>query len=702
MSRLAEEDVMKNRIDVLRLRAREYDNGIQKFLLKFYERYKYNINDPYETYAEAFAYAMDSLDPVIDEGELIVGKPDNSKEYRDAWALRYKQLAEDGGIPTLVGRDSHMAIDYELLLAEGTEGIRAKIEERLAATTVQKAKKLYDAQISALLAVERFSLRYSELAASLAENAENERKTELLNIAEICKRVPRYPARSLHEAIQAVNFICLCLNHDPHRPTSHQYMLGRIDRYLLPFYLHDIKSGVLTREQAQTLIDCMGVQINNRVPNGLSCGYMVGGRYPDGRVCANDLTMMGIQSVDNVRLIYPAVGFCYCNDMPKKYLQKACEVLSHGHSHPAIFNDDLISEGLRMYGVPHEESVNYIHSTCVEITPIASSYVWVASPYTNMLELLLKCLDREYSSFDELMACYFELLDKSIAENCEREISNRKRRQKETVEPLLSCFVNDCIERGLDMNDGGARYNWVMPSFVGIGNLVDSLFVIKKSVFDEKYITLAEIKVACDTNFEANEPLRQRFLNRYPKYGNDCDEVDLIYPLITEHIVEECKKYTTHFDSRLIPSVFCWQMHDRFGRATGATPDGRTANMPLGDGSGPCQGRELKGPTASVLSTTKWSHKEFVGGVALNMKFSKSQIGESSIDNMCSLIKTYMDRGGFEIQINVVDSEMLKKARKNPSEYSDLMVRIGGYSDYFVKLSRSMQEELVLRTEHNI
>ena len=172
---------------------------------------------------------------------------------------------------------------------------------------------------------------------------------------------------------------------------------------------------------------------------------------------------------------------------------------------------------------------------------------------------------------------------------------------------------------------------------------------------------------------------------------------------ITEHIISECKKYNAiHTNGRLIPSVFCWVMHERFGKETGATPDGRKAGFPLGDGSGPCQGRESNGPTASILSSTKWDHHELIGGVAVNMKFSKSSLGTNSLTTMKNLIKTYLTRGGFEMQINVIDKETLKKAVLNPEEYRDLVVRIGGYSDYFVKLSPEMQQEVILRTEHVI
>ena len=481
------------------------------------------------------------------------------------------------------------------------------------------------------------------------------------------------------------------------------FQLGHPDRYLYEFYKNDINDGHITKEYAQLLLDCLGLQINMRVPNGLSSGYMVGGRDYNGNIIANELTEMCMQVIRDIRLVYPSVGLCYTTGMPEKYLDKACEILSYGHSHPAIFGDDTIAKGLMRYGVPERESHNYIHSTCVEITPVGASNVWVASPYTNMTYFLLSAMNREYTDFDSFVKTILIELNKHIKNNFDNENLQRDVRAKNSINPLLSCFVNDCLERGIDIEMGGAKYNWIMPSFVGMANFIDSLYAIKTLVFEQKQLTLCQYKSILDNNFENNEDLRLKILYNIPKYGNDIDEVDEYFAYFTDHIVNECKKYSAiHSNGNLIPSVFCWVMHERFGRETSATPDGRKAGFPLGDGSGPCQGREMNGPTASVLSSTKWEHCNFIGGVAVNMKFSKALLGKNSLVAMKGLIKTYLQRGGFEIQINVIDTQTLKKAQITPEKYKDLVVRIGGYSDYFVRLSPQMQEEVILRTEHNV
>lgn len=224
-------------------------------------------------------------------------------------------------------------------------------------------------------------------------------------------------------------------------------------------------------------------------------------------------------------------------------------------------------------------------------------------------------MDREYGSFEELLSEGLSRLDKIIKRNYESENSTRAVRAKNSKNPLLSCFVYDCHENGTDIEQGGARYNWIMPSFVGMGNLVDALYVLKVVIFDKKELNIGKFKTILDNNFKGSENFRHHIFNDIAKYGNDNDDIDKYYGIITEHIISECKKYECmHQNGRLIPSVFCWEMHMRFGLDTGATPDGRVAGFPLGDGSGPCQGREMNGPTASILSSTKWAHHELIGG----------------------------------------------------------------------------------------
>lgn len=696
----------EQRIERLRDKAIAPCISFDGVYLDFLDCYAQNasLSTPEERYADAYFYALSRIKPVIDEDELIVGKPAHPlcEEDLEKWNA-LESLRQEFSIR---GQDSHMAIDYQRLLLEGTSEIARKIDEYASKTDDKEKLAFYALAKRCLSAVERCAENYAHTARELAQKQTDERrKAELLTIAQICSRVPKYPAESFYEAVQSVSFITYLLSFDPllYRPL--QFQLGHPDRYLLPYYKRDIASEKLDKEWGQVLIDCLAIQINNRVQSGLSSGYMVGGRDENGNAVQNDLTEAFMQAVDDIRLVYPSVGLCMTKDTDEKYLKQACEILSHGRSHPAIFNDDLISEGLQLYGVSEKESHDYIHSTCVEITPVASSSIWVASPYTNMPQLLLDLLEAEYASFDELLNAYFARLDSHIENNYLEQLSIRAERKKRTVSPLLSCFVRDCLETGTDIEKGGARYQWIMPSFVGVANLVDSLYALKLFVFEEKTFTLSQIREMLKNNFENFQMEQLQLSIGAKKYGNDEDAVDALFTVVTQKIVELCKKHSKkHGDqtgkNRLVPSVFCWIMHERFGVVTGATPDGREAGFPLGDGSGPCQGREFCGPLASILSSTKWSHKEMIGGVAVNMKFTKKTFTSNSLNNMLALVKTYLERGGFEIQINVVDSETLLRAQETPALYQDLVVRIGGYSDYFVRLSPQMQAEVLLRTSH--
>lgn len=671
---------------------------------------RYNENEhlvhPELRYADAFKYLYENVSINIDAGELILGKPTNGfrseaeeKEFYEVLFPNNKDALESHG------QSSHMTVDYDLLLNLGTTGIKAKIEKLESETEDESKLLFYSACKISLEALEIYAERYSEKAKEIAESLEDSReKEELFELSKILKKVPKYPAESFWEAIESVAFLTFAISFNPSLCIrSEQYQLGRPDRYLYKFYEKDLAENKITKEFAQVLFDFLAINNNRRVPRGLSSGYMLGGRDENGNIVANDLTLMGMQVISDVSLVYPSVGLCYTEGMDDKYLKKATEILLEGHSHPAIFGDDTIREGLKYYGCENKNACEYIHSTCVEITPIASSNVWVASPYTNMPQVLLDVIyESEIENTEDLIEKIFEKLKKSIKRNLDEQNEYRKIREKRSIYPLLSCFVNDCLEKGLDIERGGARFNWIMPSFVGVSNLADAINVIDKLVFKNKKYSLDEIKKMLEANFEGFAKEHSEILESVAKYGNDIDEVDAIVKRITEFLVSECKKHTCYYGGKLVPSVFCWEMHAYFGRDTMATPDGRLKGFPLGDGSGPCQGREKAGPTASILSATKWSHKEFIGGVAVNMKFSKSALSANALDTLMTLIKVYIERGGFEIQINVIDKETLIKAQETPDLYKDLVVRIGGYSDYFVHLSKEMQAEVIMRTEHNI
>ncbi len=660
-----------------------------------------------EIYRRGYAkgYALKHAVPVIHPRELIVGKPCyrilSADEKKDYDLLTEKASA----ISPVGGQASHMAIDYEKLLRLGIAGIISEINTYRTGLSLSDPENIekdnfYLGCLAALEGLVLYAQHYKEYALELAQKENDSiRKTELIEIADTLAVVPLYPAENFRQALQCIHFVTFSL--------EGLYQLGRPDRYLIDYYRNDIKNGILTRNKALELITCICILFNDYIPRGLAVGLMVGGRGPDGKDMTNELTYLFLESIAHTRMIYPGVCLCCNSDTPDDLLELACRLLGEGYSHPAIFNDDIIIKGLLYYGLPYKHACEYIHSTCVEITPCSRSAVWVASPYHNLTQYLIDVLsDRKIDSvcdnYEKLEQLYRERLNKAVCNEVIAQNRLQLERRLRGGDPLVSCFVTDCLKRGRDIDNGGALYNWIMPSFVGMSNLADSLLVIKKLVFENKEMSLSGIYSIIKSNYSGNELLRLRILNKIEKYGNDFQEPDDMVNSITKWITSEVSKYRTYRGDKFIPSLFCWVMHEALGRNTMATPDGRPAGFPFGDGSGPAQGREKNGPTASVLSSTKWDHYPFIGGIAVNLKFQKSVFNNESIPKLITLIKTFLRRGGFEVQINVVDRDTLVDAQAHPEKYSDLVVRIGGYSDYFIHIGKNMQDEVILRTEHVI
>jgi len=660
---------------------------------------------------------LSGLTPVIDPGELIVGKyhprdfTEAEQEEMDNWN-KYGARA----LPYTGGQSAHMAIDYDKLLHLGIRGVKDEIENYRAYLNLDNSADLekdafYRACIIALDGVIAYANRYADHAEELCKSETDEsRQSELLGIARICRKVPENPVSTFWEAVQATHFItfCLCAGQ-----RMSMFQLGRPDRYLWTFYQRDLADGRITPDKAQELLDCLCILFNEYTPRSLAVGFMVGGMDAHGNDMSNDLTRMFLDTIGHTRMSYPGIGLCWHRNMPADLLDKSSELMAQGLSHPAIFNDEVITKGMMDAGLSPAEACLYIHSTCVELSPIASSNVKVASPYINLIQALHDILGvgpvnspgtaepPEIPSFDELKEAIRSRLGEIFRQGIRGENMNFISRRYHGGYPLNSCFVNDCLRQGRDMDHGGARYNWVEPNFVGLANLADALTVIQKFVFEEKSLTFLELVDAIRRNFDGYESLRQMFLNRSPKYGNDDDEVDAMATEIVSWGVDECKKLRTHFDDMVFLGAFSWIVHEHMGRDTAASVDGRLAGFPLSPAAGAGQGREKSGPTAVVKSTTKWDHTHMLGGLAVNLKFSESRKSEDFPRKLTELMEIFLLRGGMEIQVNVVDRDTLLKAQEEPDKYQDLVVRIAGYSDYFVNLSKEMQAEVIMRTEHD-
>ncbi|MBD3184610.1 hypothetical protein GF312_20185 [Candidatus Poribacteria bacterium] len=637
-------------------------------------------------------------------GEQVVGRPDLRPPTQEESQEIQKAHEILKTMPPYPGGDSgHFHPDYEKLFRVGIRGIKKEIKERLESTDDEEKQNFYKACKIAIEGLSEYALRVGEKCRESArEDIEN--ADHWNNLSRICEKVSSEPPTTFHEAIELMFIaeIALWFGEDHGLTTP-----GRMDQTLRPFYESDMASGQITREKALELISCLYIELNMILGLGSAVSVMVGGRDRNGNDVTNDLTYLCLLARLVTGLSYPTVGLAWHDGTPLELTDFSCRMLATGVGDPAFFNDELIAQGLRDNGVSEPDSYNYMNSTCVEIKVVGASNMWVTAPYFNCPQGLLEVMDMiadgrlsEPESFHDLN----HLVKKRLAETVRgaaQSLHNTWMRRAETgCFPLASCLISDCLEKGQDFDRGGARYNWVENSFVGLANLADSLYAIKKLVYESEEMSLMEFRDIVRSDFKDHEDLRWRILNRIPKYGNNDDDIDSL-AVEWAHFLEDTTESNIVGLHPYVPGFFCWVMHERMGSGTGATPDGRKAGFPLADGAGATQGREKCGPTASVLSTTKWDHKKAIGGLVHNVKFSKNALRtDEDFEALRNIIETFLRRGGFEIQVNVLSAETLRAAQEHPENYPDLLVRVAGYSDYFTHLNPNMQAEIIARTEH--
>jgi len=642
----------------------------------------------------------------VEPGERIVGKPLFRRPEPDEIPKLEEARSVLAAMPPCPGGDlGHFHPDYEKLFRVGIGGIVADIgRRRRAAGATAEQGVFYEACRIAMEGMSAYVRRTRDSCEAMAD-MDKENEASWRKLAEVCGRIATEPPATFHEAIQLMFLaqIALWFGED-HIFASP----GRMDQTLRRFYEADLADGRITGRGAFELICCHYIQMNRVLWPGRAVAVMVGGRDHAGGDVTNELTYLCLAARLATRLVYPTVGLAWHEGTPEELMDFAVHMLGTGVGCPAFFNDHVITRGLRDHGVSEADSYNYMNSTCVEIKVAGASNIWVTSPYFNCPQALLELMARvaegavaEPETFEDFADGVRQNLAGRIREAARRMDAIWQERAHTGCFPLASCVVRDCLVRGRDFDRGGARYNWVENSFVGLANLVDGLIAIKHMVYNRREFSLADFHRILERNFEGHEGLRQRILNTLPTYGNNDDEADGLAKEWAEFLIASTESNTVG-PHCYVPGFFCWVVHERFGAETGATPDGRPAGWPLADGAGAAQGREKRGPTASVLSTTRWSHRKVLGGLVHNVKFSRSFFqtdrGRKAVRD---LIETYLKRGGFEIQANVVGKDDLLEAQEHPERHPDLLVRVAGYSDYFVQLNRSMQNEVIARTEHS-
>ena len=617
---------------------------------------------------------------------------------------------------------------------KGFDDIRHEIKESLNKTdyfndqhSLSKREEL-NAMDTAAEALINYASRYSEKLKKLAEREKyKERKAELLEMSRICRNVPKKKPQTFWEALQYYWFVHLGVITEFN--TWDSFNPGRLDLHLYPFYKKGLRDGSLTRERAKELLCSFWIKFNNQpappkigVTAQESNTYTdfalinLGGVKKDGSNAINELSYLILDVIEEMRILQPSSMVQISKKSPDRFLKRALEIIKTGFGQPSIFNTDAIIQELIRQGKSIEDAREGGASGCVEAGAFGKE-AYILTGYFNLTKIAEITLNNgidprtgkkiglklkraeDFKSFEDLM----EAFEKQVNYFADIKIKGNniieRLYAKYMPAPFLSLLIDDCIKNGMDYHAGGARYNTSYIQGVGLGSITDSLASIKYNVFDKKLISLKNLVKVLNENFQGNENLRERFIFDTPKYGNDDDYADNITKKVFEifYNAVDGRPNTRGGCHRinLLPTT----VHIYFGKLTGAMPDGREKGKPLSEGISPVQGADRKGPTSVIKSTSKIDHIR-TGGTLLNQKFSPSILNnETGLIKLLHLVKSYFKMDGHHIQLNVIDRHTLKHAQKYPEKYRNLIVRVAGYSDYFVNLGKDLQDEIIKRTE---
>lgn len=631
---------------------------------------------------------------------------------------------------------AHNAPNYEKVLKKGFIGIKRDVEERLARIDTSNPDELKKVSflkgvVLAMEAAAEIGARFSRLAKEMAGREKDEaRRSGLLRIAEICERVPAHPARTFHEALQSLWFAHIL--HWWETPGIGGIGVGRVDQYFYPYYEADIREGVLTREEAQELIDCFLMRfaqdLTPYTPTGGTSHHIdVGGYKPDGSDATNDLSFMFIEGMMHARMAEPNFGVLVHSKTPEALLIKASQLCALGTGHPMFLNQDEMVENFlsrgNLGGPPVTLELARLSGAigCNEpvLVNVDGGFMVGASfSLTTPLELVFgngkrrsdgKIIGvttgdpRAFNSIEELHQAYQKQLA-WIIKNFSVSINIAELILADAYPtPFQSALIEDCIENGISREAGGARYQFG-PSIGAVGgpDVGDSFAAIKKIVFEDRKLTMSELCQALESNFQGREDWRKLLL-RAPKYGNDEDYADSETAWVMHIFAEEVKKQRNSRGGYMLPSQIPLAGYVVAGSFCGALPSGRLAGEPLSDGISPTRGSDVSGPTSVLKSVGKVNNIEISDGQTLNMRFDPTIFEKpEGFKRLADFIRTLVDQKIHHVQLNVVSSTTLLEAQKEPDKYRDLMVRVAGYQTYFTKLPKSLQDGIIQRTEHGL
>lgn len=663
------------------------------------------------------------IDEIEIYGDLIADESDDELlSEKDRQSSQMEEIAkfwqENPRLRATGSLFGHTVPGFQKLIEKGFNGIREEAQAKLYnmdPTDPEQIEKepFWKAMIILCESASNFGKRYAQKAREMAEiELDDQRRYELEKIAEVCEQVPFGPARNFNEALQALWFGHLMIElEDP--PNAHS--IGRLDQMLYPYYRQDIEAEEITKEEAIELLQCFALKIWKSYDVQ---DTMLGGQKSDGSDGVNDISFLYLEAVERLDL-HLQISVRYHKNIDKKFWRRVAEVNSRRRGLPQMFNDDVIIPALVKKGIPIEEARDYAIIGCIEVTIPGKCDPRVVNHYVNLAKCLEYALNdgvcmlsgrqdglstgdpATFKSFDDVLEAY----QKQVAFDIKRNVPGMHRAEIEQRErfpmPLLSALTDDCIEKGIDITGGGARYNSTGICGYGMANVGDSLAVIKKLVFEEKLLSLMEIVFAMRTNFEGLDALRYMLLNEVPKYGNDEDYVDSIVAEICQHFCKELEKYRNPRGGKYHAHLFSFVVAVHGGANTGASADGRKAKQPLANSLAPQQGRDRKGITAMLKSISKIDQTLAAAGTSLIFDLHPSAIsGENGVEKLDQLTRTYFDLGGGHAECNIVDEKILRLAQKEPEKYRNLSVRVAGYSAYFVNLDSAMQEHIIQKTKN--
>ena len=631
--------------------------------------------------------------------------------------------------------------DFEKVLNRGFAGIRQEARERLDAldpldplAATEQAPYL-QAAVMTCDALILFANRYAALAASMAENeSDPKRGAELKRMAEVCSRVPEHPAQNFYEAVQS-HWMFQCFSRLEQR-TSAIISNGRLDQLLYPFYKRDKEAGVLDDDKALELLECLWLNIAQYInisvsPQAASFyeGYAhweavtVGGKLPDGRDATNELTYLILRSKREIPLNYPDLAARIHSLSPEPYLMEIAETIKEGSGFPKVFNDDEIIPLYLEKGVPLRAANDYSTSGCTEVrTPNWDTYM-NPCPWLNLGSVLemalndgrLRCYGnsrfglatgdpRMFGSFSEVWQAFHSQMTYILKQAFILMITVEKVRAANLATPLFSCLHDLSMQQCKDLHSNAVAGGVSLGFFdlIGLGTVMDSLAAIKKLVFDDKKLSMNQVMDAVEADFEGYEDIRQLML-RCPKYGNNDPYVDAIGYELEKAAVEFAHQYKTTNETELDVRYVPVTSHIPLGKVVWATPNGRKARTYLSEGSSSSHGADVNGPTSVLLSNanTKYSGLKERASRLLNIKLSPNTVaGREGSRKLIALLRAFCALKLWHIQFNVINRETLVRAREDPEGYKNLLVRVAGYSAYFVDLSPGLQNEIIARVEH--